>query len=776
MSTTLDDDPLGPNQTAFLRELQHNTLDALLKMLSVIAPLVTLGVLLRESVTPLFLVSGALTLIIWLALVMLSRGRVRPAAQLVVAAILLAGLGGALAQGSVRSGGVLIMLAGVVSAGAFLPRRQVLIVVLLCVAALGILNALDAGGHLQPRNLQAGWALWVTQTGVLLSIMISVFFGRIRTRDAFTEREQALATAEKVTQELRRSQRRFMALFHDNPVATLVQNKTSRRILDLNPAFEQLFGYPRDALLGQTANHLWAQPEAQAEFRDTLEREQQTQHLKGQGRRADGSLIDVMLYAEIISEGDDELVISMVLDISEQERARRALTTSEERFSKAFHFSPIGMTITRLSDGKFVEVNAANERVLGYSAEDFRDKTAEEAGVWVDHADRDRYISELRAHGRLNGHETRMRTKSGEVVPVRIWSEIIELDGQTCSLAFTLNVAEEKSREAVLLNVAKGVSGETGAAFFHSMAQHLAQAVAADGVIAIQVDTASDRSRALAALWQGEEQRLDELPLQGGACGQTLRQTGLLVLNATMAGQLGLTLPFQVNGARLYAGLPLQDADGTPMGLLAVLWTHTQEPDANTRALLSIFASRCSAELVRLRREEDIRQLNTTLEQRVRQRTAQLEYLNRELDTFAYTVSHDLKAPLRAIDGFSHLLREQLADKLAPDDAELFERVDVSVQRMGRLINDLLALARVSQGTLQRMDTDLSEVAASVVRQEQHRAPGRQVEVHIAPGLHADCDPRLAQIVFENLIGNAWKYTRLRTPAIIEIGPSPARP
>jgi len=179
---------------------------------------------------------------------------------------------------------------------------------------------------------------------------------------------------------------------------------------------------------------------------------------------------------------------------------------------------------------------------------------------------------------------------------------------------------------------------------------------------------------------------------------------------------------------------------------------------------------------VRLRREEDIRRLNTSLEQRVRQRTSQLEYLNRELDTFAYTVSHDLKSPLRAIDGFTHLLREQLAEHLQADDLELFDRVDGSVQRMGSLINDLLALARVSQGTLQRMDTDLSEVAASVLRQERHRDPGRPIEVSIAAGLRAHCDPRLAQIVMENLLGNAWKYSRHQANARIVIGQAPSAP
>lgn len=196
------------------------------------------------------------------------------------------------------------------------------------------------------------------------------------------------------------------------------------------------------------------------------------------------------------------------------------------------------------------------------------------------------------------------------------------------------------------------------------------------------------------------------------------------------------------------------------MGLLIAVWRQRPPQNAHLDALLTIFASRCNAELQRLRRDREIHKLHETLEHRVAARTAQLQYLNRELDAFAYSVSHDLKSPLRSIDGFSHLLREQMAGRMTAEDIDLFERIEGSVQRMNSLITDLLALARVSQGTLQRMNTNLSELAQDVIRQERHRDPTREVEVEIEEGLYADCDPRMAQIVLENLLGNAWKYTR----------------
>jgi signal transduction histidine kinase len=210
--------------------------------------------------------------------------------------------------------------------------------------------------------------------------------------------------------------------------------------------------------------------------------------------------------------------------------------------------------------------------------------------------------------------------------------------------------------------------------------------------------------------------------------------------------------PFMDTGLEAFVGVALRDPDGTPIGLLMAVWRNRLAPDSNTRALMAIFASRCNAELVRLRRDREIQKLHDTLEQRVEQRTEQLEYLNRELDSFAYTVSHDLKSPLRSIDGFTHLLHEQLAAHLSPTGP--VRAVDASVQRMNSLITDLLALARVSQGRLQRMDVNLSELAEDVIRQERHRDPTRAVQVKIAPGLMANCDARMAHIVLENLLAS----------------------
>ncbi|MET0287902.1 MAG: PAS domain-containing protein [Polyangiales bacterium] len=143
---------------------------------------------------------------------------------------------------------------------------------------------------------------------------------------------------------------------------------------------------------------------------------------------------------------------------------------------------------------------------------------------------------------------------------------------------------------------------------------------------------------------------------------------------------------------------------------------------------------------------------------------------NRELESFCYTVAHDLRAPLRSIDGFSQALLEDYGDKLDEDGKNYLARLRGGAQRMAHLIDDLLSLSKLSRGELMRDRVDLTKIARTLVERLRETYPERQVDVTIAPNLHAQCDSSLVQNALENLIGNAWKFTRERADARIEIG------
>lgn len=170
------------------------------------------------------------------------------------------------------------------------------------------------------------------------------------------------------------------------------------------------------------------------------------------------------------------------------------------------------------------------------------------------------------------------------------------------------------------------------------------------------------------------------------------------------------------------------------------------------------------------RSEAKVRQLNQQLEQRVRARTAELEATNKELEAFTYSVSHDLRAPLRHIAGFSKMLAEECQETLAPEALHYLQRIQDGVQRMGALVDDLLNLTRIGRQELRLQVTGLESLAREVIADLAPDTEGRKVEWRLARLPYVEGDPALLKQVFQNLLSNALKYSRPRSPAIIEIG------
>jgi signal transduction histidine kinase len=189
-----------------------------------------------------------------------------------------------------------------------------------------------------------------------------------------------------------------------------------------------------------------------------------------------------------------------------------------------------------------------------------------------------------------------------------------------------------------------------------------------------------------------------------------------------------------------------------PIGAIGTYWATPHRPTGEEVKLLQALADSTSIAM------ENV-QLYAELEQRVRDRTAELAAVNQELESFAYSVSHDLRAPLRTIDGFSYLLSEQLDGALDAEQQEYLLRIRTATTRMGQLIDDLLKLAYLNQAPLERAQVNLTALAADIITTLRATTPERQVEVQIQAGLTAYADPGLLRVVLENLLGNAWKFT-----------------
>lgn len=176
------------------------------------------------------------------------------------------------------------------------------------------------------------------------------------------------------------------------------------------------------------------------------------------------------------------------------------------------------------------------------------------------------------------------------------------------------------------------------------------------------------------------------------------------------------------------------------------------------------------------RAEAQTRQLNIELEQRVKERTLQLTALNQELEAFGYSVAHDLRAPLRHMNGFSQMLLEEHGAELSAEAKKLLQRIHDAASDLSGMVDALLSLSRLTRDEMRPTQVNLSALAQEIAANLSQREPGRQVTLDIAPDLTVQADKHLVQIVLENLLGNAWKFSAQRQPAQIQFGCLPATP
>ncbi|MFW9788421.1 MAG: PAS domain S-box protein [Candidatus Thorarchaeota archaeon] len=196
------------------------------------------------------------------------------------------------------------------------------------------------------------------------------------------------------------------------------------------------------------------------------------------------------------------------------------------------------------------------------------------------------------------------------------------------------------------------------------------------------------------------------------------------------------------------SAVPSRDDDGQVDGTIAVVTDITE----------------------RIQKDREIKKLNEELAQRVEERTAELAAANKELEAFSYSVSHDLRAPLRTIDGFSQALLEDYSDSIDDTGHDFLRRVRSAATHMGSLIEDLLVLSRVTRTEMERVDVDLSLIASEIIGDLQEIDPDRQVHIRISDEVHVRCDQRLIKLVLQNLLDNAWKFTSKIPDALIEFG------
>jgi PAS domain S-box-containing protein len=431
-----------------------------------------------------------------------------------------------------------------------------------------------------------------------------------------------------------------------------------------------------------------------------------------------------------------------------------ALMASEQRFSRIFQLSPDAIDLSGLETGIIYHHNHSFEKLYGYSAGEVNGRSTLPGGLGIlTLEDRARHLAELKATGEAKDFEVSLRRKDGSRFPALLSSSLLEIGGERFNISIARDISEaKKAQESLRLSEER----------LRLSQERLNLALASAGMGAFEWDIQTDQRH-----WDATARHL-----LSGDSGQGAESTEAFV---------GLIHPEDRQLVRNSLGWAKEHGDyqveyrvvwpdGSVHHLAArgrIFPDDRGRPDRLIGFVLDVTEQRQA--------EQQLLQLNEDLEGRIHRRTALLETANAELDAFSYSVSHDLRAPLRGIDGFSLALLEDCGDQLSGEGQHYLARVRAGVQHMGQLIDDLLKLSRSTRAPLNRRRLDLSAMARAVLETLRQGDPSRCVELQVEDGLWADGDPGLLHSVLENLLGNAWKYSAKVPVARIRFG-GEARP
>ena len=365
---------------------------------------------------------------------------------------------------------------------------------------------------------------------------------------------------------------------------------------------------------------------------------------------------------------------------------------------------------------------------------------------------------------------------SADGLPARVEEELL-LQELANNLAFGIDSIRSRQwrnqLEAAISKVAAGVSVQGGSNFFEYLVRNMADALGAQAAFVTRVLPGEPlMARQVAGVVEGKLVDGFDFPVSLSPCRELIDEVSVTLSKNVHHLYPEVQTIFGVH-AEAYVGHRLENSSGELAGMLFVMFHEPLKQTVLMVSTLQIFAARASAELKRLQADLEIRNLNTSLEERVQERTAQLKSANEELESFCYSVSHDLRSPLSAVDGFASLLEqsvEALPEPLAKKGQHYLQRIRAGVVQMGELIDALLSLARLARTPLRHDLVDLSELAHIVLTRCREREPARMLEAHVEAGLTATGDNRLLRQVLENLLGNAWKFSGGELVTRIEFG------
>jgi PAS domain S-box-containing protein len=549
--------------------------------------------------------------------------------------------------------------------------------------------------------------------------------------------ETELNERKKMEKALRESEEKFSAAFRSSPEMIIIVNMRDNKYVEVNDSFVNITGYTREELIGHTGEefNLWINDKEQHKMTQILQEQGKMSNEEFSFRMKSGEIRNWLCSADIITIGGEACMIAVAIDITERKRAEEALRQSEEKYRTLFESAAQGIIIGEIETKKFKYANPAICTMLGYSQEEL---TKMDVGDIHPKASLEHAFAEFDALSR--GGKTLAAAipclkKDGTIAYADINSAKAIIDGRECNIGFFTDITERKQAEKALRE-----SEEKFSKIFHASPNIMVILSLKDRRI-IDVNENYTRSTGYS-----REELIGHSPAEFNNWVNKDNHERILRILEEEGRVRDEEVYFYRRSGEIYPAL-----------LSIELINIGGEPCMLTESI----------DITRLKQtEEELKQAMANLEQS----SAALATTNKELETFSYSVSHDLRAPLRSIDGFSQALLEDYRDRLDEHGQEYLNRLRGASQKMGELIDGLLKLSRLTRSEMHQEKVDLSALVEEIATRLQETQPDRRAKFIIGNGLTANGDPQMLRVLLENLLNNAWKFTSKIPRAEIEFG------